>query len=814
MGEAVVTGSSASKIYLLNEFTDLCNLKCVMCDHGRKGKKIHGEYPFGLMDQKVFEKIIQRLKESRVQLDTFHAGWLGEPLCHPEIVSLFKVLFSENKKQHFFDSFTMNTNALPLTKELADLFLDHAESLEKRKDGYMRLHLSIHAATREMYEAVTCKTGSNLDIVLANVDYLMAERKRRGLRFPSLTFLFVVTETNKNEAKQFLEFWKGRLKKYKRKYEVLYDWPENYPDTDTDAIYFRREDAYEQYKAEELHKKVVHGLGLIDKKQLEKRVVRTDAILRKNAQEDCSALRRPCPALWRTAVVHNTGLVVPCCSDLHIELVIGDFKKQSLDEIWDGSVLSDMRLAHIRGDFKKYQRCYYCNNIDSFVISDAEIVDYLKETHHEEEIEPFLARMGAIRKRSLSGSRGFLNICLVSREYPTETGWGGIGTYTYELAHGLAERGHQVHVLALGLKEDQEYQDGLVHVHRISHRDIFTPKRYLLEFLVRFEYSQRVYKKLNELIEKYGIDVVEVPNFFAEGFVFSLFHKVPLVTRLHSSFDEVIGAYGWGQQFDRKLSCSLEDAAVLRSDLITSSTKICSQMMAKRLRLDPGKVAVIPLGILLPSAESLVASRESLQDRNPEIFFLGRLERRKGAHILMKAIPEVLKEIPNAHFTFLGRDTFVNANYSAFEGPQQESFKATMLKDFPGQHLKSVDFLGFVEKELLPGYFQNCDLFVAPSLYESFGLIYIEAMAYGKPVIGCKTGGVPEVIKDGETGLLVPPEDPQSLAQAIIKLLKDPKLRREMGQRGRKHVEANFKRELMVERTVAAYQEAVKSKRK
>jgi hypothetical protein len=448
------------------------------------------------------------------------------------------------------------------------------------------------------------------------------------------------------------------------------------------------------------------------------------------------------------------------------------------------------------------------------VLSDAEVVQYLKDTKHEEETEGFLARMETIRQEKIFNEQEKLNICLVSREYPAETGWGGIGTYTYELAHGLAEKGHQVHVLALGLTEDQEYQDGLVHVHRIAHRDIFTPKRYLLEFLVRLEYSYRVFKKLNEIIQKYNIDVVEAPNFFAEGFVFSLFHKVPLVTRLHSSFNEVIGAYGWGKQFDRKLSCALEDAAVLHSDVITCSTHVCSQMMAGRLRLDPKRISVVPLGIPVPAAESLEALQAPAAERDLEVFFLGRLERRKGAHILMRAIPEVLKEIPNVHFTFVGRDTFVNAKYSAFEGSQQESFKANLLKDFPEQHKKNVDFLGFVEKESLPVYFKNCDVFVAPSLYESFGLIYIEAMAYGKAVIGCKTGGVPEVIKDGDTGILVPPGDSQSLAKAIVRLLKDPTVRLEMGQRARKHVETHFRRELMVERTVAVFREAAKRKKK
>jgi len=405
-----------------------------------------------------------------------------------------------------------------------------------------------------------------------------------------------------------------------------------------------------------------------------------------------------------------------------------------------------------------------------------------------------------------------VNICLASREYPSETGWGGIGNYTYELAHGLAEKGHCVHVIALSLDHDKEYKDGKVHIHRIAHRNIVFPKRFFLEFFVRLEYSYRLFRKLKDVIKDHHIDVVEIPNFFAEGFVFSLFKSIPLVIRIHSSFLDVVKAYGWKNTFDRFLSCWMEDSTAARSDLVTSSTMICSQMMTKRLCLGPKKIVVIPLGIQIPAGESLNISREADSGLAPEVFFLGRLERRKGAHILMRAIPEVLKEIPDVHFTFAGRDTFVNAKYSAFEGPQQESFQGSLLKDFPEQYKKNVDFLGFVEKELLPGHFRKCDVFVAPSLYESFGLVYIEAMAYGKPVIGCGVGGVPEVVKDGITGLLVPPEDYQRLAEAILRLLKEPALRRELGEKAKQYVQDHFSRDLMVEKTLDAYRRVLKKK--
>lgn len=85
------------------------------------------------------------------------------------------------------------------------------------------------------------------------------------------------------------------------------------------------------------------------------------------------------------------------------------------------------------------------------------------------------------------------------------------------------------------------------------------------------------------------------------------------------------------------------------------------------------------------------------------------------------------------------------------------------MRDFPEKLMNHLHFLGHVETEMLERYYRCCDLFVAPSLYESFGFIYIEAMSFAKPVIGCSVGGVPEVIRDGVNGKLVPPEDPAAL---------------------------------------------------
>jgi phosphatidylinositol alpha-1,6-mannosyltransferase len=106
---------------------------------------------------------------------------------------------------------------------------------------------------------------------------------------------------------------------------------------------------------------------------------------------------------------------------------------------------------------------------------------------------------------------------------------------------------------------------------------------------------------------------------------------------------------------------------------------------------------------------------------------------------------------------------------------------------------EKVILAGPVANTLLPSYYAACDVFVLPSTKEGFGIVFLEAMAHAKPCIGARAGGIPEVVRDGVTGLLVDASDlPRSLPSAILRLLSDPALARTMGERGREELERNF----------------------
>jgi hypothetical protein len=123
-----------------------------------------------------------------------------------------------------------------------------------------------------------------------------------------------------------------------------------------------------------------------------------------------------------------------------------------------------------------------------------------------------------------------------------------------------------------------------------------------------------------------------------------------------------------------------------------------------------------------------------------------------------------------------------------------------------------VELAGQVSAERLSELYRQCSLFVAPSLWESFGLVFLEAMARGKPVVGTTAGGIREVVEDGVTGILVRPGDAEDLAEAIRSLLADPEQRLAMGRAGLERWRRHFSREAMARATLATYREVANAR--
>jgi glycogen(starch) synthase len=190
--------------------------------------------------------------------------------------------------------------------------------------------------------------------------------------------------------------------------------------------------------------------------------------------------------------------------------------------------------------------------------------------------------------------------------------------------------------------------------------------------------------------------------------------------------------------------------------------------------------------------ERLVLS-EAEVSRRDTLLYVGRFEHRKGIDVLLKILPDLLANYANLQVQLIGDDQLIWSDGTTLRAQFEQSYPDL---------LERIEFLGDVDEDRLQNAYQQCSLFVAPSRYESFGLIYLEAMRAAKPCIGTAVGGIPAIVQHNETGLLVPPDNPAELQDAIEQLLMDESLRQQMGEKGRKRFLAEFSDQVFAERIV------------
>ena len=230
---------------------------------------------------------------------------------------------------------------------------------------------------------------------------------------------------------------------------------------------------------------------------------------------------------------------------------------------------------------------------------------------------------------------------------------------------------------------------------------------------------------------------------------------------------------------------------------ITVSESVKDYLIHKA-NLLPEKITTVYNGVTL---NGISPGREDslpfgLETHDSVVLTMGRLHRQKGYDYLIRAIAEVKLEMPTVKMLIVG------------EGEEENNLK-NLVKSLDLS--KEVIFTGLclnVVKIL-----SSAELFVLPSLWEGMPNAVLEAMAAAKPVVATRVGGVPELVVDGETGILVPSEDTAALARAIVDLLKDTRKADRMGKAGRERVRQHFSMTAMVAKTDSLYQELLKTKK-
>jgi glycogen synthase len=405
-----------------------------------------------------------------------------------------------------------------------------------------------------------------------------------------------------------------------------------------------------------------------------------------------------------------------------------------------------------------------------------------------------------------------MKIGLLSFEYPPETGFGGIGTYTWYQARALVRLGHEVHVLA-GAKEaaplTSRVSDDGVHVHRFRPSgkamrafDAIGNRWQCWWTRQRLENSWAMYHGVKALHRQYKFDILEMPECGAEGFLVNPLLGLPTVVRFHSPSRLIMPFYDV-RKADTTLCSWLEQRAIQSATALSS----CSGFLAGEVRSKLGirkPVEVIPNGIDLNlfDQEQTTDIREKygIPKGKRIIFFAGRMERRKGIHLCGEIASAILRKY-DAAFVFAGQDLF---GY----------MEKTLLPSVRSQDLKgSIHYIGKLDLPELRFLSRTCDIFILPSIWENCPYSCLEAMAAGRAIVSSDQGGMPELIEDGKNGVLCKSGEAGSYIDKIGLLLDNPDRIAALGEAARRTVEARLTDRAVAVRTADYFQKVAASGR-
>lgn len=359
------------------------------------------------------------------------------------------------------------------------------------------------------------------------------------------------------------------------------------------------------------------------------------------------------------------------------------------------------------------------------------------------------------------------SICMITPEFPPNSY--GVGYYVYNLSHKLKELGDNVTIITRGGFKEVKVDDfGGINVYR-----------------VRFFPLPPIHVKIHGLFvnkflksKRHEFDILH----YHTAAVPQLKITLPSIITYHSCFKAISNTYTqitdfnslYIRMFDNFLAKS-EANFLKKVDKVTAVSYNVANELSFHYGIDAERIDIIKNGV---DTNFFTSPNTKVKREEFSILYVGRLVYSKGLIDLVKSAKYVCKEFPNVSFILIG----------------DGNLRPVLEKMVHKLRLKNnFLFLGIVtsRKELL-NYYQRNSIFVLPSYSEGMPSSILEAMSCGMPIVATNISGINEIIVDGEAGLLVPPRNPERLADAIIKLLSDEKLRRKMGSVGRKKVEKEF----------------------
>ena len=363
---------------------------------------------------------------------------------------------------------------------------------------------------------------------------------------------------------------------------------------------------------------------------------------------------------------------------------------------------------------------------------------------------------------------------MVARALPT-VDRGGIQTHVWELGRALSELGAEVTLYLHRAPYPKDLPFEVVQVPFVA-APRFTAMQYLTASLMS-----------GLLLKGRRFDVVHGHSMYGWGA--SVAGSWPFVLTCHGTqLNEL--RYIDSTAFDPFhiatdfVSYRMERWAAGRADRIITMCQENSRDVHDQYGVPEGIIRAIPPGIH-PQRFS------EARPEGPFVLSVGRLYPRKGLGHLLRAMPAVLARVPEARLLLAGR------------GESEAELRALAKELGLGD---AVEFLGHVPDDALPALYSRAAVFAMPSVYEGYGLVMLEAMASGLPVVAFRTGGAPELVRDGETGFLA---DPATLGDRLARVLEDAAKARAMGRRAREEALAGYTWPTIAKRTLAVYEEAI-----
>lgn len=369
-----------------------------------------------------------------------------------------------------------------------------------------------------------------------------------------------------------------------------------------------------------------------------------------------------------------------------------------------------------------------------------------------------------------------LRVALVSPyDYPYP---GGVTEHISYLGRHLRRLGHHVTIVAPSSTPEQELDE---HVVRVGSFIVPVPFN---GSVARVSLSPRMYIRIRQLLNAEHFDVIHIhePTVPTLAPAILRYSRSINVGTFHAYRESNTG-FEVGKPIFRYMGRLHGRIAV------SEATKAYIQQYF------PGEFRVIPNGIEVDhfGDPTIKPIEKYTDDDYLNILFVGRLEERKGFRYLLRAFRQVKLDVPSARLLVVG----------AFE----KEDRAPYVKYVRHYHLHDVKFIGYVPSEELPRWYHTADIFCAPSTgYESFGIVLLEAMAAGVPIVASDIAGYRSVLQHGVQGELVPPADPEMLAATLTRLLRDLERRAVYGQAGRETA-PRYAWEQVTEQVLSYYRE-------